>query len=319
MPPRTPLEVSVPSTEPDAPRIGRLALIVVFCFGIGISWPILAGLDFVQRPPGSVPLKAVDDVEPPPPDGDPDPKPSPTPRPTPGVIAPVSEAPRAAAHFAPMPPLAGAPSPARGADRQSAPRIEAAVVESCRDGARTVRSACDTPALTESLEGALGALARCEAARGASGVLSIGLDLDLGQRRVTGVRAGHSTSLSKDVATALLGCARKRLLGSTFDTVQHQHEGYSIYYRLRFGAAGGTPASASRGATGPSLVAASGQVTITSKAAVVRDSPTQEGKVLQHLQLGARVNVTGRKGDWYRVNADGKGAAGWIQRKALGL
>src|SRR3954463_4395827 len=118
MPPRTPLEVSVPSTEPDAPRIGRLALIVVFCFGIGIGWPILGGLDFVQRPPGSVPLKTVDDVDPPPLDGDPDPKPSPTPRPTPAVIAPVSEAPRAAAHLAPMPPLGGAQKSPRGTDRQ---------------------------------------------------------------------------------------------------------------------------------------------------------------------------------------------------------
>jgi hypothetical protein len=319
MPPRTPLEVSVPSTEPDAPRIGRLALIVVFCFGIGIGWPIVAGLDFVQRPPGSVPLKAVDDVDAPPPDGDPDPKPSPTPRPTPGVVAPVNETPRAAAHLAPMPPLGGAQLGPRGADRQNAPRIEAAVVESCRDGTRTVRGACDTPPLSESLEGPLSSLGRCEAARGASGVLSIGLDLDLGQRRITEVRAGRSTTLSKDVAIALLGCARKKLIGSTFDTVQHQHPGYSIYYRLRFGAAQGASGSASRAASGPGLVAASGQVTITSKAAAVRDSPTQEGKVLQHLQLGARVNVTGRKGDWYRVNADGKGGAGWIQRKALGL
>lgn len=318
MPPRTPLEVSVPSTDPDPPRIGRLALIVVFCFGIGIGWPILAGLDFVQRPPGSVPLKPGDDIEPPPADGDPDPKPSSTPRPTPGVTAPVSEAPRAAAHLAAMPPLGGAPMPPLGADRQAAPRIEAAVVESCRDGARSVRT-CDAPPLTESLAGSLSALGHCRAARGASGLLSLGLELDLGQRRVTGVRGGQSTSLPHDVATALLDCARSKLLGSSFDTVKHQHQGYSIYYRLRFGSATGTSDPAPRAANGPSLVAASGQVTIASKAATVRDSPTQDGKILQHLPLGARVNVTGRKGDWYRVNTDGRGGIGWVQRKALGL
>jgi hypothetical protein len=319
MPPRTPLEVSVPSTEPDAPRIGRLALIVVFCFGIGIGWPILAGLDFVQRPPGSVPLKPGDDVDPPPADADPDTKPSPAPGPTPGVTGPVNELPRAAAHLAPMPSLGGAPAALPTMDRQGAARIEAAVVDSCGDGTRSVRGACDTPPLAQGLEGLLSSLGRCRAARGASGLLSLGLELDLAQRRVTGVRGGRSTSLSKETAGALLECARSKLLGSTFDPVQHQHQEYSIYYRLRFGAAGGSQEPAAHTASGPSVVAASGQATIIARGAVVRDSPTQDGKIVQHLQLGARLSVTGRKGDWYRIRADGRGGIGWVQRKALGL
>lgn len=58
----------------------KLSLIAVACFGVGLSWPLLSDLQFVQRPPGSTPSKS-EELEPPPLDVDPENKPGAPPPP----------------------------------------------------------------------------------------------------------------------------------------------------------------------------------------------------------------------------------------------
>jgi len=89
------------SREPARLGFVRLSLIALFCFGVGLAWPLLAGLDFVQRPPGSNPIKP-EESDPPPLDTEPDSKPSAPPPPRPGAAPQRDEGVRAAAHVAPL-------------------------------------------------------------------------------------------------------------------------------------------------------------------------------------------------------------------------
>jgi hypothetical protein len=90
-----------PAGEPARPGLVRLSLIALLCFGVGLAWPLLAGLDFVQRPPGSNPIKP-EESDPAPLDSDPDSKPSAPPPPRPGALPHRDEGVRAAAHVAPL-------------------------------------------------------------------------------------------------------------------------------------------------------------------------------------------------------------------------
>lgn len=79
----------------------RIGLIALGCFVVGMTWPLLAGLEFVQRPPGSTPAKP-EETDPPPLDSEPDSKPSAPPPPRPGAPVNRDEGVRAAAHVAPL-------------------------------------------------------------------------------------------------------------------------------------------------------------------------------------------------------------------------
>ena len=66
------------------------------------------------------------------------------------------------------------------------------------------------------------------------------------------------------------------------------------------------------------MIAASGRVTVTWDAALVRAKP-KDGEVLARVLGGTRLTVTGHQGDWYRVKYDAKGSEGWVFKAAIGL
>jgi hypothetical protein len=94
---------AAPARPADPARHGfaRVSLIALGCFAVGLTWPLLAGLEFVQRPPGSSPAKP-EETDPPPLDSEPDSKPSAPPPPRPGAPVKRDEGVRAAAHVAPL-------------------------------------------------------------------------------------------------------------------------------------------------------------------------------------------------------------------------
>jgi hypothetical protein len=197
-------------------------------------------------------------------------------------------------------------------------RVDGVVVESCLDAAARPLDRCDTPDLAQALEKPVRRLARCDGSEGASGILSLGLELDFAQGHVTHVRAGQSTNLSKSTTAALLDCAKDLMVGIPLGDVAHRHGRYWLYYSLRFRPPGSaietdtdTPSEA--------IVNASGQGTIGAKTAVVRQAPSARAKISARLLFGTRVKVTGRAGEWYRVDYDGKGSVGWVQREAIGM
>ncbi len=300
MAPRPAVKVSVPDPEMDRPRFGRLSLIVAVCFVVGLVWPSLAGINYVQRPPGSSPAK-VDEGEVPATDGEPEPAPSPSPSPK----SEPDDAVRAVARVVPT--LTSLESLI----------IDESVVASCQDGAQPPVASCDKPSLVGIIEAPLGKLARCQAAEGASGVLSLGLELDFSRGHVTRVKAGASTTLSKDKSAALVTCAQDLVVGTPLEGVEHKHTSYWLYYLIRF-LPPGSPVATGAAPSAEEVVSASGQGTIGWKTAVVREAPSREAKIAARLLYGTRVNVTGRMGEWYRIEHDG-GSIGWVHRKAIGM
>jgi SH3 domain-containing protein len=276
----------------DRPRYGRLGLVVGVCFILGAAWPSVAGLKFVQRPPGSTPAKA-EELEPLP--GDTDPEPSPAPTSDTGL--------RAAAHLKPA------------LSSLESVRLGESTVASCQDDQRQAVAVCDRPNLLGLIEEPVAKLARCDAAEGVSGMLSLGLELNFERGHVTRVKAGQSTTLSKAKTALLVACAEDVVVGTPLGNVAHEHAAYWLYYQIQF-LPPGTPMTS--GAIAAEVIEASGQATVGWKTAVVRDGPSREANISAKLLYGTRIEVTGRLGDWYRVNHDGKNV-GWLHRKAIGM
>lgn len=296
MPPRAPVNVSVPAPDEDRPRMGRLGITVIVCFLLGLVWPLVAGLTFVQRPPGSTPAAKPED-EAPPLDVEPEPSPSPAPSSTP------KDAVRAAAALKPA------------VTSQETVRIEGSVVGSCSEEGKAI-SSCDAPSLDGLIEEPIEKLARCEAAEGAEGVLSLGLWLDFEKGHVTQLKTGQSTTFSKEKAEALATCAKDHVVGTPLDGVAHKYAAYWLYYRVRF-LPPGSPLDLATSPPADVVVSASGQGTIGWKTAIVRQGPSRQAKIAGRLLYGTRVNVTGRVGEWYRIVYGG--STGWVHGDAIGM
>lgn len=295
MPPRR-VNTSVPAPDEARPRLGRLGIAVVFCFLLGLLWPLLAGLTFVQRPPGSTPAAKPEEDAPPL-----EVEPEPSPRPAPSSEA--KNAVRAAAALKPAVTL------------DETVRIEGSVMGSCSDDGKAV-SSCDTPSLDGLIDEPLAKLAQCEAAEGAAGLLSLGLWLDFERGHVTQVKTGQSTTFSKEKAEALLLCAKDHVVGTPLDGVAHKYAGYWLYYRIRF-LPPGSPLDLAASPPADVVVSASGQGTIGWKTAIVRQGPSRQAKIAGRLLYGTRVNVTGRLGEWYRIEHGG--STGWVHGDAIGM
>lgn len=280
-------EISIPEAESDRPRLGRLGAIAILCFAAGLAWPELLGRSLIQRPPGSDKKDEQREREV-------------APERDPEFGAPPKSEPKArAVPVARMAPLATA-------------SIGSTVVVSCRTGAGRRLSNCDEPNVLAVLTAPIEGLVYCDAAEGASGVLSLGLELDFGRGYVMRAKSGQSTTLPRAQAAALIECAESQVVGTRIAGAAHDHASYWVYYMVQFappGAAG----------DGPQIIPASGHGTIGWKTAVVRGEPSRQGKILAQLLYGTRITVSGRVGDWYRIDYDGRGSSGWVHRKALGL
>lgn len=286
------VEPPVADVETVRPGMGRLTALMAVCFSVGVGWPLLGGLDFVQRPPGSTPKPA-----------DPEAPASEADSPASGTLATPGEVP--ALHAAPM------------LTTTQAVRLESSVVASCHGDSGEAVARCDEPNLEGVIDAPLARLASCEAAEGVSGVLSLGTYLDFARGRITRLKAGASTTLPKRKTAELLACAEEMVAGTPLDDVEHEHARYWVYYLVRF-LPPGSPVDPASAPAPREVVSASGQATIGWTTAVVRDEPSPRAKVAARLSYGTRVSVTGRTGDWYRIEHAGK-SIGWVHRKAIGM
>jgi SH3 domain-containing protein len=279
-----------PEAETPQPSFWRMTAVLAVCFVIGVAWPVFGGLNFVQRPPGSSAAKiaAVEAVS-----SDVDP-----------ALARVSAE---VAALQASPPLA----------EREVVQIEGSSVQSCQGDAGERVARCDEPNLDGVIEEPIAKLAGCAGAESLEGVLSLGIELDFARARIARVKPGQSTTFSKEQTLRLSSCAESFLVGTALDDVEHEHARYWVYYRVRF-AAPGSPADAESAPPTEALVGTSGQATIGWKTAAVRESASGNAKILAELPYGARVNVTGRQGEWYRIERAGK-VLGWVHRQALGM
>ena len=284
---REPVKIEVP--KDDSVRLGRVGLIALAGFVIGILWPRLAGMQLVPRAP-------VED----------DPRPAAL-----ASAAPKPATPEAGA-------LKGAEQTEPALPEADRVKIGEMVVTSCRSGKE--QGECDAVAFDGIARTRLSTLAGCPAGLGSTGVLSIGFDLDFEKDAVSNIRSGQSTSLDEPIASKLIECASKEFKTATLAGLKHEHPNYTVFYKVEFLPEAAPSGSASEGsaATDEGVVDAAGRATVGWNVALIRKEP-RDGDVVARVLSGTNVVVTGRQGDWYRVKYDGKGNEGWVYRSAIGL
>lgn len=256
--------------------LGRVGIIALVGFVIGIVWPRLAGVSLVPE-------------------------------------APIEEA---------------SSTPDEGTEAAQGAQAEPEVIEltpedrlgigpakitSCVNSEGKKSSKCDNPDMDEVVHPHLISLLGCPAATGVFGTLSLGLTIDFEKKKISDLTSGKSTDLPESTTKELLLCAQKELNTAQIPAVAHEFSEYQVYYALDFK----TPEAAAEAKT--SVTAASGQATVQWRSAQVRKEPERAADVQARLLAGARVLVTGRQGEWFRIKYDAKGREGWIHGAALGL
>jgi Bacterial SH3 domain len=284
------LRVEVPKAGEDKPHLGRVAIITVIGFVVGIAWPRIAGVKLAPSAPSdNEPAAAADEAS---------------------GAAPQDSAPPAA-KAAPAESSEGAPAP-RASDRM---RVADGLVVSCRDDKGKKTTSCDAIALDDVARPKILALAECPAAKAVEGTLSLGLEIDFGSGKVVDFQRGKSTNLAGSTADALIECAKKEFSTIALGDIKHEHAHYSIFYVAEFLAPGEKADTASASST---VTEASGHATVAWEVAIVREKP-KDGPISARVMRGTRVTVTGRDGDWYRIKYDAKGTEGWVFRTAIGM
>jgi hypothetical protein len=242
----------------------------------------------------------------------------------PGVPSDKSEASRAELSGAPVDAAAPSAAPVESA----APPIPApskelfsvstGEVTSCRDERGKRLERCDPLDFDVIARGRIATLAACEAAKRASGVLSLGFELDFKKDRVLGLQSGKRTTLASNDVEALLTCLKQNLGEVSLGGIRHEHERYTVYYRVEF-AADDPQKKDKAELSDVDVTPASGKATVAWDVALVRSQPRREGEVVARVLSGTRVSVSGRNGDWYKIKYDTKGGEGWVFRTAIGM
>lgn len=290
------MKVEVPGSRDDGVKFARIGIIAAVGFAIGIAWPRLAGVKLVP----SVPVPAAVEA---------------SARELTG--APVEDKPAEQAALAPS---AAAP-PAPPAERVLVSDVQ---VASCRNAHGKRVQACDRVDFDRVAREHLRELSACPGTEDASGVLSLGFELDFEGDKIKSIQSGKSTSLEQDNVDRMLGCARERFSNVSLVGIAHEQQTYTLYYRLELlpppdaGKSKATPEAASPGAEA-ALTPASGRATVSWDVALVRAAPARDGAVQARVLSGTRVVVTGKSGDWFRVKYDAKGNQGWVYRTAIGM
>lgn len=274
-------QVRVPPRDADGVQLGRVGLIALFGFAVGIVWPRLAGVSLVP----SAPVEGARQD---------------------AIAAQEASEGEEATAATPAPPPE--PEPPTTAERLS---IEEYRVTSCRDAEGRVVKECGSFEAEALLGPALSGLATCPAAENAVGKLSVGVDIDLKARRVSEPKSGRSTDLPSAVTRDLLGCVKQQLENVQWKGVEGALPSYTVYALVEFKRPEQVRSAA--------IVPASGSAIVRWNVALIRSEPGTGTKVRARLTSGTRVIVTARQAEWYRVKYDAKGGEGWVHGAAIGM
>jgi hypothetical protein len=297
---RQTVKVEVPGSKDDGVKFGRVGIIAVVGFAIGIAWPRLAGVKLVP----SVPVPAAAEA---------------SARELTGAPAETNK-----------PALTPPPAPSAAiADKPPAERLLVSDVQvaSCRNEHGKRAQSCDRVDFDRVAREHLRELSGCPGTEQATGVLSLGFELDFEAGKIKSIQNGKSTSLEQENVDRLLACARERFANVSLAGIAHEQKSYTLYYRLELLGPGGADAS-KPGAGEPAAAAsagseegspASGHATVSWDVALVRSDPKRDGEVRARVLSGTRVVVTGKNGDWFRIKYDAKGNQGWVYRTAIGM
>jgi hypothetical protein len=291
--------VEVPDQAGDRPVWARVGVIAVIGFVVGIAWPRLAGVRLGPVPPDEGKGNAAAQA-------------------SGSAVRPTALA--ASAASVPTPVSGSAPAPASGAPAAGI-GVSAGKVLSCRNAKGKSLDDCDNPDFETVSGPRLKSLAKCPAALGLNGKLSIGFDLDFSRNRIKLVR-GKSTTVPAAASTGIFQCLETEFQKAKLDEVTHQQARYTIFYTVQFvppGKAADIEPAAEKRDPGDQEEAkpqeagiGSGQVVYDT--VLVRDEP-KEGKVVARLVRGTRVELLSRKGGWYKIRFGDR--EGWVYRGSV--
>lgn len=320
---RSAVRVEVPDRGRDRPAWGKVGVIALIGFVIGIAWPRVAGVRLGPKAPGDGAQAAASASAAPGRASDP------------GAVPPtavVTASPASAT--AALPPTSAAPAATAS---EVAPTVSVArgLVITCKtqDGESKKGKECggSPQGLDNALVPRLRKLSACPAALGKSGKLAAVVTIDFGAGRV-GVDAGKSSNV--DGSAEITQCLKKELAGFTGGGIDHEHPRYTVVYNTTFtlpsgaasaSATGATasastapvaaPQSASADPTPPPDAPATGGGQVVWEKALVRDVP-KTGQIVASLPRGTKVESHGMKDNWVKIKFD-KGE-GWVYRAAIG-
>jgi hypothetical protein len=294
------LKIEVPTPQQDKLRFGRVGVIALVGFLIGIAWPRLAGVKLVPGVP------AEDDT------------PTLASSAEPAASAPPAAEPGSDREARAQAGDPGEPKASPGLEPGDRVKLSEPQIVSCRDGKGNKVDDCGTLEFDRVARARLLALGACAGAQSGLGTLSLGFDLDFRSNRIAKIESGKSTTLDDGQVKALLECTEREFKSASLNDLPHAHERYTVFYRVEFISPTSGQAPAASGDGGAEATAASGRATVTWEVAILRSTP-KEGDIVARILRGTRVVVTERQGDWYKVRYDAKGNEAWVFRSAIGL
>ncbi len=299
---KKPGHVSVEVPEDDSPPWGKVGVIAVIGFVVGVAWPKLTGVKLGPNAPSeSTAAPAVASQRAP-------------------------EAPHEVALSAAT--VQGKPGASQAAPAQPAPAKPAGVavtvghgaVISCKTADGDKKSGgkeCGVSGFDGVAMPRLQNLAQCTAAASAQGKLSAVFTLDYAGGRMD-MSIGKSSTV-KD-SDAFLTCMRTEFNGVVLKGIPHEHPRYVVAYSVGFEPkeAGKPEAPAAAANTPPPKDDAKGDhasAQVTWETALVRDQP-KTGAVVARLPRGTKVTTTSSRDGWFKVSCpEGEG---WVYRGAIG-
>lgn len=259
-----------------------MGILAVIGFALGVAWPKIAGVKLIPEAPRDEfrvpPSASVELVK--------------------GSASP--------------PPATTGSSPATPSSESL--EVSRAEIKSCQSERGKAEKSCGELDVDAILLPRILMLESCPERAGASGVLSLGVDLNFTTRQIEKVRSGVSTTLPDAVRDGLLKCAKKDFASVKLSSEKVPHAKYTIFYRVGFRLSGTETNAAAL------VKPASGEVLVRWPTALIRKEADRNSDVVLKVRSGATLRVTGRVGDWLLVEAseNGQSKTGYIHGAAVG-
>lgn len=291
-----PLRVELPSAKDDRALTSKVGIVAIVGFGLGILWPRLLGWSVGPDVPGAH---------------------SPPPATSSKIPQAPVEAPAANGSAAtPEDDASGAPED--GPTNKQTVFVGDGKVDSCKNKKNDKLDDCGKVSFDKIAKARLAELARCPAAMGLEGSMSLAVTLNFDKNEVVVDGEKKKSGLPSETVRGVLVCAGKELKGVELEKIPHTHLKYTLVYDLSFYPPGKAPAAGDNGGEAADAEGEEGlgRATVAWEKALVRATPDNEGKILSRLPQGTRVKLLEKKDNWYRIEAGKK--KGWVYNQAIG-
>ena len=300
------LKIELPPAGHERAAWGRIALVGVVGFSLGVAWPRVFRVELGPSAPNEGKSAAAIATD------------------TAASLASVAPALSGSAL-----PTAGAvvaaPSKPNATENQELALVGEGKILRCWDRRDRRVSDCEVLQFDPVALPKLKELARCPAALGLEGSLAVLLDVNFAKKEIH-VFKGKKPTIPMNTASGLVRCAAQGFSNVIFEDVPHKLKRYTLSYKVAFYPPGKHPEE-TQTATPPdeSDAAAAGKTTSETPAsgsgivswdtALLRDGP-RDGQVIARLVRGTKVKIVSRQNDWYKVEQSSK--TGWLYRGAIG-